>query len=176
MKRLFMVILLLLISACAQSGDGFVQDPVVDPQPDPIITTPIDSRFVGKVAANQGGTAKELAIELEYREKLGGKLIGYGQVRNKLEKDPVKALEVDFYQQGQRNNADVSLDLRISDQSCVNIKIKGKLNLAGDIAVPRTSQSLCGAVNMTIEAFTLKREGATAWSFWPDLEAYFAKK
>jgi hypothetical protein len=176
MKRLFMVTLLLTISACAQSGDGFVQDPVLDPKPDPIITTAIDSRFVGKTSANQGGTVKELDIELEYREKQGGKLIGYGRVRNKLEKDPIKALEIDFWQDGQRNNADVLLDLRISSNSCVNIKIKGKLNLDGDIAVPKTSQSLCGAVNMTTEAFTLKREGATAWSWWPLIEEHFAPK
>jgi hypothetical protein len=175
MKRFFILTFVLFVSACAQSGDGFVQDPVPDPKPDPIITTPIDSRFVGKTSANQGGTVKELDIELEFREKQDGKLIGYGQVRNKLEQDPVKALEIDFWQEGQRNNADVLLDLRISPNSCVSIKIKGKLDLNGNISVPKTSQSLCGAVNMTTEAYVLKRVGASSWPFWPQIEAHFAK-
>jgi hypothetical protein len=176
MKRLLALTLVMMVSACAQSGNGFVQEDPPSAGPDPVITTPIDSRFVGVAAANQGGTVKELAIELEYREKQGGKLIGYGRVRNNLEKDPTKILEIDFYQQGQRNNADMILDIRISNESCVNIRIKGKLNDIGDIVVPKTSQSLCGALNMTTEAFTLKREGATAWPWWPELEKYFASK
>jgi hypothetical protein len=176
MKRLVALIAVLMVSACAQSGDGFVQDPPVDPnpQPDPIITTPINSRFTGRVAATIAGEAKDFDAVFEFREQQAGKLIGYGQLRDKLAKN---ALFLDYWQQGQRTNADVTLNLRISGESCVSIKIKGKLNLNGDIAVPKTSQSLCGgAARATTEAFNLKREGEANKFDWKKIEAYFAGK
>jgi hypothetical protein len=176
MKRLFALIAVLMVSACAQSGDGFVQDPPpVDPnpQPDPIITTPINSRFTGRVAATVSGEAKDFDAVLEYREQQAGKLIGYGQLRDRLAKN---ALFLDYWQEGQRTNADVTFNLRISGESCVSIKIKGKLNANGDIAVPKASQLLCGAARMTTEAFNLKREGEANKFNWKKIEAYFAGK
>jgi hypothetical protein len=177
MKRLVALFAVLLISACTQSGDGFVQDPPpVDPnpQPDPIITTPINSRFTGRVAATVSGEAKDFDAILEFREQQAGKLIGYGQLRDRLAKN---ALFLDYWQEGQRTNADVTFNLRISGESCVSIKIKGKLNATGDISVPKTNQSLCGGfARMTTEAFNLKREGDANKFNWKAIEAHFAGK
>ena len=90
MKRLIALVAVLMVSACAQTGDGFVQDPPANPdpnpQPDPIIATPINSRFTGRVAATVSGEAKDFDAILEFREQQAGKLIGYGQLRDKLAK------------------------------------------------------------------------------------------
>ena len=173
MKRLIAFVAVLMVSACAQSGDGFVQDPIPNPEPDPVITTPINSRFTGRVAATISGEAKDFDAVLEFREQQTGKLIGYGQLRDRLAKN---ALFLDYWQEGQRTNADVIFNLRISGESCVSIKIKGKLNASGDIAVPKANQSLCGAARMTTEAFNLKREGEANKFNWKAIEAHFAGK
>ena len=178
MKRIVALTVVMMFSACTQVGNGVVQqgtpnpDPVI-PIPDPVVITPINSRFVGRVVSTIGGEAKDFDAVLEFREKQAGRLVGYGQLRDRLANN---ALFLDYWQEGQRNNADVAINLRISGESCVNIKIKGKLDINGDVAVPKTDQSICGFSKMTIEAFTLKREGEANKFNWKAIEAHFAPK
>jgi hypothetical protein len=175
MKRIVALTVVMMFSACTQVGNSVgqqgTQNP--DPKPDPVITTPINSRFVGRIAATIGGDAKDFDAILEFREKQAGRLIGFAQLRDK----PLPApLFLDFWQEGQRNNADVTFDLRISGESCVSIKIKGKLDVNGDIAVPKTEQSICSVSKAVTQAFILKREGDPKWSWWKAIEAHFAPK
>jgi hypothetical protein len=178
MKRIVALTVVMMFSACTQVGNGVVQqgtpipDPVI-PIPDPVVITPINSRFVGRVVSTIGGEAKDFDAVLEFREKQAGRLIGYGKLWDRLANN---ALFLDYWQEGQRNNADVTINLRISGESCVSIKIKGKLDINGDVAVPKTDQSICGFSKMTIEAFTLKREGEANKFNWKAIEAHFAPK
>jgi hypothetical protein len=176
MNRLAALAVVMMVVACTQSGDGFVQDPSTGP--DPIITTPINSRFVGEAKASDGGTEKFYNFELDFKENTGGRLIGYASIRNTLATNPKDALEIQFYQDGQRDNADVTINLRVSGESPWVIKLKGKLNLQGDIIMPKTSQRLGGIFGKTLvtEAFTLVRKGPSTLSFWPKIETYFAGK
>jgi hypothetical protein len=186
MKRIVALTVVVMFSACTQIGNGIVQegtlkpDPVVNPQPDPVVNPPdpviippINSRFVGRVESTISGEAKDFDAILEFQEKQAGKLVGYGQLRDRLANN---ALFLDYWQEGQRNDADVTINLRISDESCVNIKIKGKLDMNGDITVPKTDQSICGFSKMTTEAFVLKREGEANKFNWKAIETHFAPK
>lgn len=175
MKRIVALTVVMMFSACTQTGNSVIQQetPNPDPKPDPVITTPINSRFTGRVVATIGGGAKDFDAILEFREQQAGRLVGYGQLRDRLANN---ALFLDYWQEGQRSNADVTINLRISNESCVNIKIKGKLDLNGDITVPKTVQSICGFSKMTTEAFVLKRDGEANKFNWKAIETHFAPK
>jgi hypothetical protein len=185
MKRLVALTMVLMVSACAQSGDGFVQDPPVDPnpQPDPIITTPINSRFTGKINANATGSGQNLTYDfdsiLEFREKPGGSLIGFTKAWDKLQNGK---LIIDFWAQGQRNNADVTLNIPNPNPNCDDIVLKGKLDLLGNITVPRTVQKLnCRIlfgvkISVTTQATVFTRDGEANKFNWKAIEAHFAGK
>ena len=187
MKRFIALTLLLFISACAQSGDGLVQEPIPDPnpKPDPIITTPIDSRFVGQIKAAATGAGQNATYDfdsiLEFREKQGGKWIGYSKLWDKLQQgtDGKPKLIVDYWAQGQRNNADVQVLLNLNP-SCADLKLKGKLDAEGNLSLPKTTQRIgCGifvSISVVTEATVLTRQGATSWTWWPKIEAYFVGK
>ena len=179
MKRFIALTLLLFISACAQSGDGLVQEPIPDPnpKPDPIITTPIDSRFVGKINANATGSGQNLTYDfdsvLEFREKQAGRLVGYAQMRDKLQGGK---LIVDYWATGQRNGGDMTLNLNFNP-ACSDMRLVGKLDSAGNFRIPKTTQKLgCGflvSISMVTEATILTRQSKTVWPFWPAIESHF---
>jgi hypothetical protein len=183
MKRLVALFAVLMISACAQSGDGFVQDPPVDPQPDPIITTPINSRFTGKINAAVTGSGQNLKYDfdsvLEFREQSTGRLIGYTQARDQLQNGK---LIIDFWAQGQRNNADVSLNIPNPNPQCDDIVLKGKLDLLGNITIPKTDQKLnCRIlfgvkISVITDATVFTRDGEASKFNWKAIEAHFAGK
>ena len=184
MKRLVTLMVALTVSACAQSGDGIVQDPPANPdpnpQPDPVITTPINSRLVGKLHATATGAGQDAKYEFdsifEFREKQAGKLIGYSQMRDKLQNGK---LVVDYWAQGQRNNADVQLSISLNT-ACGDMKLKGKLDLLGNISFPKTTQKLgCGflvSISVITEATVLTRDGEANRFSWKAIEAHFAPK
>jgi hypothetical protein len=177
MKRLVALTVVLMFSACAQSGNP---DPNPEPNPDPIITTPINSRFVGKVSASATGAGQDAAYEFdsifEFREKTAGRLIGYSQMRDKLQNGK---LIVDYWAQGQRSNADVTLYLSLNS-SCDDLKLQGKLDLSGNITFPKIVQRLgCGffaSISVTTEATMMTRQGDPAWPWWKKVEDHFTSK
>jgi hypothetical protein len=172
MKRLFILTFVLLVSACAQSGDGFVQEPPPVSEPDPIITESINSRLVGRMAVNLAGQALDLDTVLEFREKEAGKLIGYGKARDQLNQN---TLFIDFWQTGQRTNADVTFNIRLDARPCLVILLVGKINLEGNIKIPKTTQTVCGSKVIT-EGINFIRAGEANQFDWKEIEAHFASK
>jgi hypothetical protein len=187
MKRIVALTVVMMFSACTQIGNGIVQegipkpDPVVNP-PDPVITTPINSRFTGKIDAAVTGSAQEkydFDSILEFREKSTGRLIGYTQARDKLQNGK---LIIDFWAEGQRNNADVTLNIPNPNPKCDDIVLKGKLDFLGNIAIPKTVQKLnCRiffgvSITVTTEATVFTRVGEANKFNWKAIEAYFAGK
>jgi hypothetical protein len=172
MKRLFILTFVLMFSACAQSGDGFVQEPPPASEPDPIITESINSRLVGRMAVNLAGQAMDLDTILEFREKEAGKLIGYGQARDQLKQN---TLFIDFWQTGQRTNANVTFNIRLDDRPCLVILLVGKINAVGNVKIPKTTQTVCGFKVIT-EAIEFTREGEANKFSWNAIELHFASK
>jgi hypothetical protein len=182
MNRLAALAVVMMVVACTQSGGGFVQE---NPStgPDPIITTPINSRFTGKINAAVTGSGQDLKYDfdsvLEFREQSTGRLIGYTQARDKLQNGK---LIIDFWAEGQRNNADVTLNIPNPNPNCDDIILKGKLNLLGHISVPKTMQSLhCRIffgvdISVTTESTVLTRQSEAVWPFWKAIETHFASK
>jgi hypothetical protein len=187
MKRIVALTVVMLVSACTQTGNGVVQQgtPNPDPKPDPVITTPINSRFVGKINASASGVGQNATYDfdsiLEFREKQAGKLIGYSKMWDNLQKgaDGKPTLIVDYWAQGQRSNGDVELAISLNP-SCGDMKLKGKLDESGNLSFPKITQRLgCGffvSINVTTEATVLTREGDPTWTWWPKIEAHFAPK
>jgi hypothetical protein len=181
MKRIVALTVVMVFSACTQTGSGVDQLGT----PDPVITTPINSRFVGKILASASGAGQNATYDfdsiLEFREKQVGKLIGYSKMWDNLQKgaDGKSKLIVDYWAQGQRSNADVELLISLNP-SCADLKLKGKLDESGNLSFPKTVQRLgCGffvSINVTTEATVLAREGDPKWTWWPKIEAYFASK
>jgi hypothetical protein len=175
MKRIFALTLVMMVSACAQTGNGFVQEPPVTSEPDPIITEPIDSRFLGRLLISINGTAKDLDTILEFHEKDAGKLIGYGRAyERQYDRLDKRALFIDYWQTGERSNADVSFFIRFADGQTCPIVLKGKLNLAGHVKIPKTTQTVCG-VSVVSEATEFNREGVAS-QFATLFEAHFSPK
>jgi hypothetical protein len=191
MKRIVALTVVMMFSACTQTGNGVVQqgtpnpDPKPDPKPDPVITTPINSRFVGKInaAATGGGQNATYDFEsiLEFREKQAGKLIGYSKMWDQLQtgNDGKPKLIVDYWAQGQRSNADVELSISLNS-SCADMKLKGKMDESGDLSFPKIVQKLgCGffvSISVTTEATVFTRDGEANKFNWTAIETHFAPK
>jgi hypothetical protein len=187
MKRIVALTVVMMFSACTQTGNGVVQQgtPNPDPKPDPVITTPINSRFVGKINAAATGAGQNATYDfdsiLEFREKQTGQLIGYSMMWDKLQlgDNGKPKLIVDYWAQGQRSNADVELSISLNS-SCADMKLKGKMDESGNLSFPKIVQKLgCGffvSINVTTEATVLTRKSDTAWAWWNKIEAHFAPK
>jgi hypothetical protein len=190
MKWVLALTMAFVLSGCASSGDDFVQEGLPNtnpntgqtqtPPPDPVVTDLIDSRYVGniKLAASGGGQNFTFDFDsvLEYREKQAGKLIGYSRMWDKLQDGK---LIIDYWSDGQRTNADMTLSVQFNP-ACPNVKLVGKLDAAGNITFPKTTQKLrCGIfVTATVisEATVLTRESKTSWPWWDNIEKYYAPK
>jgi hypothetical protein len=187
MKRIVALTVVMLVSACTQTGNGVIQQgtPNPDPKPDPVITTPINSRFVGQINAAATGAGQNATYDfesiLEFREKQAGKLIGYSRMWDKLQvgNDGKPKLIVDYWAQGQRSNTDVELSISLNS-SCADMKLKGKLDESGNITFPKIVQKLgCGffvSISVTTDATTLTRESEPVWAHWNKIEEHFAPK
>jgi hypothetical protein len=186
MKHFLILIVAVVLAGCSDSSDGFVQEALPGTNesttpgvPDPVISEPINSRFVGNIKASASGAGQSATYDFdsffEYREKAGGKLIGYSRMNDKLQEGK---LIVDYWSEGQRTNANVVLYLNFNP-ACSNLKLAGKLDAQGSIIFPKTTQKLgCGlfvSLSVTTDAAVLT-QGKTEWDFWPYIENHFATR
>jgi hypothetical protein len=188
MKRLVALTLALVLAACAQTGGEFVQeetppDPDVKPNPaipDPIITEPVNGRYVGflRTAVTGPKTGNfELDSIFEYREKQAGRLIGYSQMHDRLDPDP-KSLFVNYWADGKRIGANIEFNVEIVPIACKAARLKGKLDTKGSVTFPKTIQKVtCGSASLTVttDAAVFVRKGPIEWTWWGKIEAWFAK-
>jgi hypothetical protein len=187
MKWVLALTMAFILSGCA-SGDEFVQEALPNtsagqtqtPPPDPVITEPINSRYVGIIKAAATGAGQNISYDydgvFEYREKAAGRLIGYSRMWDRQQNGK---LIIDYYATGQRTDANMALYLQFNP-ACPDVKLAGKLDAAGNINFPKTTQKLrCGifvTITLVTEAMVFTRESATTWPWWPGLEQYFAPK
>jgi hypothetical protein len=190
MKLVLALTMVFVLSGCASSGDDFVQEALPTtttstgqtqpPPPDPVIVDPINSRYVGIIKAAATGAGQNITYDydgiFEYREKAAGRLIGYSRMWDRQQNGK---LIIDYYATGQRTDANMVLNLQFNP-ACPDVKLAGKLDAAGNITFPKTTQKLrCGifvTVTLVTEAMVFTKESATVWPWWPQLETYFAAK
>ena len=190
MKLVLALTLALCLAGCASSGDEFVQEalPTTNPTtgqpqtptPDPVITEPINSRYEGILKASATGAGQNVAYDydsiFEYREKEAGRLIGYSQMRDRQQSGK---LIIDYWSSGQRTDANIVLNLNFNP-ACPDVKLAGKLDAAGNISFPKTTQKLrCGifvVITLVTEATVFTNKGAHAFPYWEAIEKHFASK
>jgi hypothetical protein len=176
--KLVFLPLVALMTACA--GSDFVAEGLPNPGPDPVNVAAIDSRFVGRIAAVTTGGGQDATYDLdtvaEFRERGAGMLIGYVRMWDDLQNHK---LIVNYWAQGQRTNADVTISMRFNS-ACSDFKLVGKLDAAGNASFPRTTQRLtCGLIlslKVVTEATVLSKQGGRVWPFWDQIEDHFAVK
>jgi hypothetical protein len=179
MKRV-LALTMVTLSAQLQSCEGLSQEGA---SPDPAIVAPMNSRFVGKINAVVTGSGQNQTFDfdtmLEFREKQGGKLIGYTRAWDKLQNGK---LIIDFWAQGQRQNADIELNIPNPNPACDDIVLRGKLDALGNVSVANTTQKLnCRiffgvSIEVNTQATVFIRQGDAVWSHWNKIEEHFASK
>jgi threonine aldolase len=192
MKLVLVLTTVLCLAGCASSGDEFVQEALPNantnpitgqpqpPQPDPVITEPIDSSYLGIIKASATGAGQNISYDydgrFEYREKQAGNLIGYSRMWDRQQNGK---LIIDYWSTGQRTDANMIINLNLNP-ACPDVKLAGKLDAKGNIIFPKTTQKLrCGifvTITLITEATIFTKQSATAWDFWDYIENHFASK
>jgi hypothetical protein len=175
MKRFFALTAIMILTP-TPSSQGFGQEGSPDPA--------INSRFVGTINALVTGSGQNQTFELEsileFRERPTGMLIGYARATDKRQNNK---LVIDYWAQGQRQNAQIELNIPNPNPACEDIKLRGVLDVSGSISIPKTAQQLnCKilfgiSINVATDATVLQRASETVWPFWKStIEPHFPTK